>query len=324
MAEEVQVDPQLQEELNKLDEKISPAQESEEANGAGDESRIIEKDGELYLRSESDEAEPVADPDEGQAAEQDSPAASEEEGQSNREEPSPYQGKSRDELVEMLSHSQKKIGEQGNELGELRKVAQKDEDLSDEEVFSKLTGNDIETGLAEEKAKMKQIDPYDEAAVQEQEELVHQMEGDLINKRTQEAIAARFNSRDNREFVDKMKNGFKDQGIDIADDEFNTVVETANSYAEDGLLTERSFQKAMIDQFGVDKMVKHYQMNGEQKARSDIQKAAAKTTEKVDVRGTGKNAKMVRIADLSQRELRSTLEGLSVDELNRLNEQVNR
>ena len=42
------------------------------------------------------------------------------------------------------------------------------------------------------------------------------------------------------------------------------------------------------------------------------------------LRGTGKNAKMVRIADLSQRELRSTLESLSVDELNKLNEQVNR
>ena len=82
--------------------------------------------------------------------------------------------------------------------------------------------------------------------------------------------------------------------------------------------------QAMIDHYGVDYMVKHYQMDGEQKARTDIQKAAAKTTEKVDVRGTGKNAKMVRIADLSQRELRSTLESLSVDELNKLNEQVNR
>jgi hypothetical protein len=80
----------------------------------------------------------------------------------------------------------------------------------------------------------------------------------------------------------------------------------------------------MIDYKGVDFMVKHYQMNGEHKARTDIQKATAKTTEKVDVRGTGKNAKMVRIADLSQRELKSTLDGLSVDELNRLNEQVNR
>ena len=80
----------------------------------------------------------------------------------------------------------------------------------------------------------------------------------------------------------------------------------------------------MIDKYGVDKIVKHYQMNGEQKARTDIQKAAAKTTEKVDVRGTGKNAKMVRIADLSQRELKSTLEDLSVDELSKLNQQLNR
>ena len=323
MAEEVQADPQLQSELNELEEKINPAT-PEDKNGGGDENSIIEKDGELYLRSESDEAEPVAAPDEGQAAEQDSPVASDEGEQSVEEEPSQFQNKSRDDLIEMIAHSQKKIGEQGNELGELRKIAQKDENLSDKEVFAKLSGDDIETGLAEEKAKMDTIDPYDDEAVGEQKELVRQMEADLINKRTQEAIAARFNSRDNQNFVDSMKSEYQKQGIEFTDDEFKTVTETANSYTEDGLLTERSYQKAMIDKYGVDKMVKHYQMNGEQKARTDIQKAAAKTTEKVDVRGTGKNAKMVRIADLSQRELRSTLEGLSVDELNKLNEQVNR
>jgi hypothetical protein len=323
MAEDVQVDQQLKTELNELEDKISPAP-AEEKNGAGEENLIIEKDGELYLRSESDEAEPVADPDKGQAAEQDSPAASEEGEQAVEKEQSQFQGKSRDELIEMVAHSQKKIGEQGNEIGELRKIAQKDEELSDKEVFAKLSGDDIETGLAEEKAKLDTIDPYDDDTVGEQKELIRQMENDLINKRTQEAIAARFDSRDNQNFVDKMKTGYQKQGIELSDDEFKTVTETANSYTENGLLNEKSYQKAMIDHYGVDYMVKHYQMDGEQKARTDIQKAAAKTTEKVDVRGTGKNAKMVRIADLNQRELRSTLESLSVDELNRLNEQVNR
>ena len=150
------------------------------------------------------------------------------------------------------------------------------------------------------------------------------MESDLINKRTQEAIATRFNSRDNQNFIDSMKNDYQKQGIELSDDEFNTVVDSANSYVENGLLTERSFQKAMIDKFGVDKIVKHYQMNGEQKARSDIQKAAAKTSEKVDVRGTGKIAKMVKIADLSQKELRETLDNLSYEELQKVNQQVNR
>ena len=323
MAEEVQVDQQLKTELNELEDKINPATPKED-NGAGEENLIIEKDGELYLRSESDEAEPVADPDKGQAAEQDSPAASEEGEQAVEKEQSQFQGKSRDELIEMVAHSQKKIGEQGNEIGELRKIAQKDEELSDKEVFAKLSGDDIETGLAEEKAKLDTIDPYDDDTVGEQKELIRQMENDLINKRTQEAIAARFDSRDNQNFVDKMKTGYQKQGIELSDDEFKTVTETANSYTENGLLNEKSYQKAMIDHYGVDYMVKHYQMDGEQKARTDIQKAAAKTTEKVDVRGTGKNAKMVRIADLNQRELRSTLESLSVDELNRLNEQVNR
>ena len=323
MAEETQVDPGLQKELNDLDQKINPEEAAVET-AETKKDLIIEKDGDLYLKSESDEAEPVADPDEGQAAEQDSPTASDEGQETSESEPSQFQGKSREDLLEMLVNSQKKIGEQGNELGELRKIAQKPEELSDEEVFSKLSGDDIETGLAEEKAKMDTIDPYDDAAVNEQKELIRQMESDLINKRTQEAIAARFNSRDNHNFIDSMKDDYGKMGIELSDDEFSTVVDSANSYTEDGLLTERSFQKAMIDKFGVDKIVKHYQMNGEQKARSDIQKAAAKTSEKVDVRGTGKNAKMVRIADLSQKELRETLDNLSYEELQKINQQVNR
>jgi len=323
MAEETQVDPGLQKELNDLDQKINPKEEAVETAEAK-EDLIIEKDGDLYLKSESDEAEPVADPDEGQAAEQDSPTASDEGQETSESEPSQYQSKSREDLLEMLTNSQKKIGEQGNELGELRKIAQKPEELSDKEVFSKLSGDDIETGLAEEKAKLDIIDPYDDAAVNEQKELVRQMESDLINKRTQEAIATRFNSRDNQNFINSMKEGYAKTGIELSDDEFSTVVDSANSYTEDGLLTERSFQKGMIDQFGVDKMVKHYQMNGEQKARSDIQKATAKTSEKVDVRGTGKNAKMVKIADLSQKELRETLDNLSYEELQKVNQQVNR
>ena len=323
MAEETQVDPGLQKELNDLDQKINPEEAAVET-AETKENLIIEKDGDLYLKSESDEAEPVADPDEGQAAEQDSHAASDEGQETSEKEPSQYQSKSREDLLEMLTNSQKKIGEQGNELGELRKIAQKPEELSDEEVFSKLSGDDIETGLAEEKAKLDIIDPYDDAAVNEQKELVRQMESDLINKRTQEAIATRFNSRDNQNFIDSMKNDYQKQGIELSDDEFNTVVDSANSYVENGLLTERSFQKAMIDKFGVDKIVKHYQMNGEQKARSDIQKATAKTSEKVDVRGTGKNAKMVKIADLSQKELRETLDNLSYEELQKINQQVNR
>ena len=323
MAEEVQTDPALQKELKDLNERIEPSKEAEEPKGK-EEEIIIEKEGELYLRSGSDEAEPVADTQTGEAAEQDSPLASDGAEELTDKEPSQYQGKSKEELLDMLVNSQKKIGEQGNELGELRKIAHKPEELSDEEVFQKLSGDDLETGLNEEKAKLDTIDPYDETAVSEQKELVRQMETDLINKRTQEGIARRFNSRDNQNFVTKMKEGYQKQGIELADDEFNTVIKTANSYTEDGLLTEKSFQKAMIDQYGVTKMVKHYQMNGEQKARNDIQQAAAKTTEKVDVRGTGKNAKMVRIADLNQKELRETLDNLSYEELQRINQQFNR
>jgi len=121
-----------------------------------------------------------------------------------------------------------------------------------------------------------------------------------------------------------MKQRFKDDGIEIGEDDFNAVSKEARGYAENGLLTERSYHKALIDRFDVEQVTKYYQMSGERKARNDIQNASAKQTEKVDVRGTGKNAKMTRIADLSTKEIRNTLENLSVDELQRLYGQLNK
>jgi hypothetical protein len=153
--------------------------------------------------------------------------------------------------------------------------------------------------------------------------VVRSLENDLINKRTQEHLESRFNNRDNEDFVGKMKDRFVNDGIELADDEFKSVSDLAVNYTENGLLTEGSYHKAMVDHFGYEKVAKHYQMSGERKARSDIQNASAKQTEKVDVRGTGKNAKMIRIADLSQHELRKTFDNLSVEELQKIYSQVN-
>ena len=79
----------------------------------------------------------------------------------------------------------------------------------------------------------------------------------------------------------------------------------------------------MIDVYGVDQVQKHYSMSGEAKARQEIKTATAKTTEKVDVRGSGKSAKLVNINKLSGRELNKTLDNLSIEELRRLNNKYN-
>ena len=315
---EVQVDPALTQELQQLEDKFEPKTNEQEATEPT--VNLIEKDGELYINSESDDVVNDADPEEGESSQE---LTQSDEYTTDGNKPSPFHDKSKDDLVDMVVNAQKMIGDQSSEIGELRKLTAEDEDLSEAELLERLSANDVQDALSTEKAKLDEIDPYDADAVSEQRSLIREMENDLINKRTQEHLESRLNGRDNEAFVSTMKQRFNDDGIEVSDDEFNAVSERAKGYTENGLLTESAYHKAMIDEFGVEKVAKNYQMSGERKARQDIQNASAKQVEKVDVRGTGKNAKLIRVADMNRKELRSTLDNLSVDELQKLYGRLN-
>ena len=315
---EVQVDPALTQELQQLEDKFEPKTNEQEATEPS--VKLIEKDGELYINSESDDVVNDADPEKGESSQE---LTQSDEYTTDGNKPSPFHDKSKDDLVDMVVNAQKMIGDQSSEIGELRKLTAEDEDLSEAELLERLSANDVQEALSTEKAKLDEVDPYDADAVSEQRSLIREMENDLINKRTQEHLESRLNGRDNEAFVSTMKQRFNTDGIEVSDDEFTAVSERAKGYTENGLLTERAYHKAMIDEFGVEKVAKNYQMSGERKARQDIQNASAKQVEKVDVRGTGKNAKLIRVADMNRKELRSTLDNLSVDELQKLYGQLN-
>lgn len=315
---EVQVDPALTQELQQLEDRYEPKTNEQEATEPS--VKLIEKDGELYINSESDNVANDVDPEKGESSQE---LTQSDEYTTDGNEPSPFHDKSKEDLVDMVTNAQKMIGDQSSEIGQLRKLTAEDENLSESELLERLTANDVQDALSTEKANLDEIDPYDADAVSNQRSLIREMENDLINKRTQEHLESRLNGRDNEAFVSTMKQRFSTDGIDVSDDEFTAVSELAKGYSENGLLTERAYHKAMIDEFGVEKVAKNYQMAGERKARQDIQSASAKQIEKVDVRGTGKNAKLIRVADMNKKELRSTLDNLSVSELQKLYGQLN-
>ena len=326
MAEEVQADQGLQQELNDLDQKISGDQPAEQAEVTTSDTNLVEKDGELLLSVETDGEEPTTDePDTGETSEQDNLSNSEEQ----QEEPESqttdaYADKSKDQLIEMLANAQSTIGKQGSELGNLRKPVDKNTDnLTGEEALEQLTAKDVEVVLAEQKSKLNKIDPYDESELNKQRELITQLESDLITKTTNEGINARYNQVDNENFTSKQKQAFKDQGVELDDNEFDDVMKQSYQYAQNGKLTDAAVYKSMIDMYGVDQVQKHYSMAGEAKARQEIKTAAAKTTERVDVRGSGKSAKLVNINNLSGRELNKALDNLSVEDLRKLNSKYN-
>ena len=326
MAEEVQADQGLQEELKNLDQKIDGGQPAEKAEATTSDTNLVEKDGELLLSVDTDGEEPTTDdPDTGQSSDQDNLSNSEEQ----QEEPESqttdaYADKSKDQLIEMLANAQSTIGKQGNELGDLRKTVDKNTDnLTGEEALEQLTAKDVEIVLAEQKSKLNKIDPYDESGLNEQRELITQLESDLITKTTNEGINARYNQVDNENFTSKQKQAFKDQGVELDDNEFDDVMKQSYQYAQNGKLTDAAVYKSMIDMYGVDQVQKHYSMAGEAKARQEIKTAAAKTTERVDVRGSGKSAKLVNINNLSGRELNNALDNLSIEDLRKLNTKYN-
>ena len=326
MSEETQADQGLQQELNNLDQKIDGGQPVEQAETTTSDTNLVEQDGDLLLSVDTDGEEPTQDaPEDGQASDQDNLSNSEkQQEETSYQEPDAYQGKSREDLAEMLSNAQSKIGQQGNELGELRRsVETQAEEMTGEEALGHLQSDDVKIILAEQKSKLNKIDPYDEDSLNEQRELITQLESDLITKTTQEGINDRYNQVDNENFIAQQKGVFEKQGVELDNEEFNDVIEQSFQYSQNGKLTDASVYKAMIDIYGVDQVQKHYSMAGEAKARQEIKAAAGKSSERVDVRGSGKSAKLVNINKLSGQELNKALDNLSIEDLRRLNTKYN-
>ena len=65
-------------------------------------------------------------------------------------------------------------------------------------------------------------------------------------------------------------------------------------------------------------------MKGEEKAREDISKASEKVENKIDVRGSGKNAKLRSIGNMRQQEMQNTFKDLSLEELAQLKSTINK
>ena len=303
-------------------ENIDPTPEPTPPNGEDKESKIVEKDGDVFIEVQKDgtESAPEGEPEE------DNPTEEPVEMTAVEEDAPKHDGKTREELMDMLLNAQQKIGEQGNELGNLRQTVQNinPEDISTEELLDSLSSKEIEQGLAVERQRLLEVDPYDTDELSSQRQLIAELENDLLNKKTEEALDDRFNAEDNTLMVHEQREAFRQQGIALSDEEYGIVTENALNYHNNGRLTEESFHKGLIDTYGIEKVSAFYQLRGQQKVREEIANAEKKTYPKVDVSGSGKNSKLVNIKGLSERDLNKTLDSMSVDELNALNQKLNR
>ena len=315
----------MEEEKQNLETQTEETTTTEETPVAED-SKVVEQDGDVYIRMDTDESDPKEEPEEGQSSEdnqkvegtsEDKPEAQ----ATDQEVDSTYKDKSVTDVIQMHKDATRKISEQGAEIGKLKDSVPKvdPKDMTIEEIIAGMSAKDLKNAYQDSQAKLTAMDQaIDEAAFMTQQNMVNSLKDDWETKVTEERIQTEFNSRDNEEFVGKIRDDFKEKGIELTDDEFGHAKEIAQNYLEDGRYTDRSFQKALIDIVGVEKVSKFYAMKGEEKARKDISKAGEKVENKIDVRGSGKNSKLVRIRDLSQREIRESIKDLSPSELDQL------
>lgn len=233
-----------------------------------------------------------------------------------------YKGKTVDEIIEMHKNASAKITEQGKTIGDTRRFLES-EPISQEQIREKLTANDIKAAYLSEKAKLTEMDQYDnKSEFLEQSAVVDQLHADWEEKRDAEAVNQRLSSQHNQNFIKEFKSNLKEKGIEISDEEFEKTIEIAKSYRDNGRFTENSIFHALQDQFGIEKISKFFAIKGEQKARKDISKASKKQEIKVDISGGGKSSKLIRLDDMSPAEMEKTIENMSTSQRKLLQEKL--
>ena len=323
----------MEEEKQNLETQTEETTTTEETpEVVSEDSKVVEKDGDVYIRMDTDESDPKEEPEEGQSSEdnqkvegtsEDKPEAQAD----DQEVDTAYKDKSVSDMIQMHKDATRKISEQGAEIGKLKDSVPKVDprDMTVEEIIAGMSAEELKGAYQDAQAKLTAMDQaIDEATFLTQQNMVNSLKDDWESKVTEERIQTEFNSRDNEEFVDKIRESFKEKGIELTDDEFGHAKEIAQDYLEDGKYTDRSFQKALIDIVGVEKVSKFYAMKGEEKARQDITKASEKVENKIDVRGSGKNAKLRSIGNMSQQEMQKTFKDLSLEELAQVKSTINK
>lgn len=196
-----------------------------------------------------------------------------------------------DQQVEQYNNLLNLYGRLTNEVGELRKAVENKE-KTPEELYDEMDSRQLTQALADTEAELEELeasDDVDQDEVKEKRMLKHKLEADIVSKRAEEAVNQRLSSQENEEFKRDIREHYQDQGIPLSDEQFEQATELAEQYAQDGRLTEGAYYKAMIDLHGLDKMRKVDQMNGEQKARQEIQQAEQKSSEQVSPQGSGRD-----------------------------------
>ncbi len=202
-----------------------------------------------------------------------------------------YEGKSREQLIEMIKNSQGQISKMGNELGTLRKNSipvrntktVKDEMSKIEKEMSNLddiTDDEQYTALSQKHSKLKE-----EFSTLQMKEYINSQFADKLNKEK----AEKFRSSFERDFGGKME-----------EETFTSIMDTAKQLADGLELSAEDLEAATMKHIGVEKYRKMLSLRGNLQAREDISNASSKTVESISNKnGMGSLSKSMTFSQIS-------------------------
>jgi len=177
---------------------------------------------------------------------------------------------------------------------ELLEAEIKEANLTPDQIRKRVPLSDLKADIKRQRTILSNIDKeLDPDEWHDQNRIVTTLEGDIADKESAAAIAERFNSKDNRDFLISEKKALSDKGFDFSEADWKTIAKVAErDFLVDGKYTSESIRKSLIDILGADATDKMYQVGSEQKLRQDIKDAATKVTKSVRVTRTGVSAKL--------------------------------
>ena len=229
-------------------------------------------------------------------------------------------GKTREEIAEMNVEGQRKITEATTARADAEKLL-KDKNLTFEEKLELLSPEQIKQMIAEERDTIAEFDEdEDSKKIADSKRIIGILETQFSVVYATRKADEKINDRLNNEFIPRMKENWKKDGFGLNDDEFSDLTELARKYREDGQLTVRSYDKAMLDKYGPERFSKFHEIKGGEQSRKDMAETKEKETH---TSGTGGGRTGgIPFEQLKGKQRQEFLSTLSPEALRRLKERL--
>ena len=248
----------------------------------------VDDEGEVVVYPEEEEKIPDADSDKEQSEEDKSedPTKVDDATKAFNEKYPHLKGKTREEIAEINADATRKITSESTKRADAEKLLD-EKNLTFEEKLDRLDPTRIQELVEEERNKLLRLDHDDEEydkKLKEGNAVISVLETAYSKNYTQKIANDKINERINDEFILRQRKNFTDDGIDITDEEFETVTLRAKNYTEDGQLTTGSYDKALIDLYSSAQFAKWHEIKGGEKTRKEMLDTKTKETKTL---GTG-------------------------------------